>query len=108
MAERISPSTLQELECLQISILRRIENLESRLLSDPLANISTSLSSSIDGGLDSTENRLSAILRELGARDFEFRRVPEDYYNRTLEYRMECLGAHSIEHLCKSIVMVCP
>lgn len=37
--------------------------------------------------------------------DFVFKRMPGDYYERDLEYRMECLEAASIHHLCKSIIM---
>lgn len=113
--ERMAPAPppLGELEGVQLSILRRIEELERRLLPEQLASISISPPPSRDrdvdgGGIagESTEARLSGILRALGVGEFEFRRVPADYYCRTLEYRMECLGAHSIEHLCKSIVMV--
>ncbi|CAA7399757.1 unnamed protein product [Spirodela intermedia] len=108
-----APPPLAELEGAQLSILRRIEELERRLLPEQLASVSISSPRSrdrdVDGGGvagESTVARLSGILRTLGVREFEFRRVPADYYCRTLEYRMECLGAHSTEHLCKSIVMV--
>jgi len=32
------------------------------------------------------------------------RRVPSDYYQRDLEFRMNCLEAHSVEHLCKCVL----
>ncbi|KAG8374742.1 hypothetical protein BUALT_Bualt10G0027500 [Buddleja alternifolia] len=52
--------------------------------------------------------RLSAILRSNAAavRDFSFKRVPADYYDWPLEARRDILGAASIHHLCKSIVLV--
>jgi len=52
------------------------------------------------------EQRLSNILRDAGAAEFIFRTVPSDYYERTYEERRDLLGAASVEHLCKSIVMV--
>lgn len=52
------------------------------------------------------EQRLSNILRAAGATKFIFRTVPSDYYERTYEKRRDLLGAASVDHLCKSIVMV--
>lgn len=52
------------------------------------------------------EQRLSNILRTEGATDFIFKTVPSDYYDRTYEERRDLLGAASVDHLCKSIVMV--
>ena len=32
------------------------------------------------------------------------RRVPSDYYNRELEYRRNCVGAQSIDQVCKCVI----
>lgn len=32
------------------------------------------------------------------------RRVPSDYYERDLEYRKQCVGAQSIDQLCKCVI----
>ncbi|OHS99435.1 hypothetical protein TRFO_08356 [Tritrichomonas foetus] len=32
------------------------------------------------------------------------RRVPADYYQRELEYRRDCIGAQSIDQLCKCVI----
>ncbi|KAK9120639.1 hypothetical protein Syun_018256 [Stephania yunnanensis] len=53
-----------------------------------------------------TESRLSSLLRSNGVRDFSFKRVPRDYYDTPIESRREILTAHSIDHICKSIVLV--
>lgn len=90
---------LAELERIQTRILDRISELE-------LSHLPHSLSS---GGADdstTTEGRLSAILRANAVSDFLFKRVPSDYYDWTLEARRDILGAASIHHLCKSIVLV--
>jgi hypothetical protein len=34
-----------------------------------------------------------------------FKQVPTDYYDRTLEERMNLLGAPTVDHLCKSLIM---
>ncbi|CAN0842187.1 hypothetical protein LINGRAHAP2_LOCUS3533 [Linum grandiflorum] len=54
----------------------------------------------------STEDRLSAILRSNGVTDFAFKRVASDYYDWPYESRRDVLGAASVDHLCKSIVLV--
>ncbi|XP_020584045.1 uncharacterized protein LOC110027099 isoform X2 [Phalaenopsis equestris] len=99
---------LGDLKRLQIGILDRITILE-RAFSTHLAlsnapNRSGNNIAASDG--DATESRLSLILRSLGVSDFTFRKVPVDYYDKTLEERKEILGAFSVHHLCKSIVMV--
>ncbi|KAL5551133.1 hypothetical protein UlMin_001309 [Ulmus minor] len=90
---------LVELERVQTKILRRISELE---LSYP----PPVPSSSPDTTGDDTEARLSSILRTNGVYDFSFKRVPSDYYDWPLEARRDVLGAASIDHLCKSIVLV--
>ncbi|XP_002985588.2 uncharacterized protein LOC9653783 [Selaginella moellendorffii] len=52
------------------------------------------------------EQKLRGILSNAGVSSFHFKRVPADYYEKTLEERKEVLGAVSIDHLCKSMVMV--
>lgn len=96
-------AALKELERVQIGILERIAELERAHLpeSDQLAS-----SSSLSAADGATAVRLSAILRSNGVRDFTFKSVPSDYYDRPLEVRRDLLGAASIHHLCKSIVLV--
>ncbi|KAL8064461.1 hypothetical protein ABFX02_01G092200 [Erythranthe guttata] len=105
---------LAELETVQTRILRRISDLELSHLPQTFS-YSVSLSSTAPtpaaSGADAdssttTEGRLSAILRANAVRDFSFKRVPSDYYDWTLEARRDILGAASIHHLCKSIVLV--
>ncbi|KAL1549012.1 hypothetical protein AAHA92_17169 [Salvia divinorum] len=92
---------LEELERLQTEILHRISDLEVSYLPK---FVSHSLSLSDDS--TTTQGRLSAILAANAVRDFSFKRVPSDYYDWTLEARRDVLGASSIHHLCKSIVLV--
>ncbi|KAF5729861.1 hypothetical protein HS088_TW20G00226 [Tripterygium wilfordii] len=102
-------ATLADLERVQTRILRRIAELELSHL--PQNHLSESLpvaSSHTNCGQDNsgTVARLSAMLRSNGVNDFLFKRVPSDYYDWTLESRREILGAASVDHLCKSIVLV--
>jgi hypothetical protein len=93
---------LAELERLQTRILNRISKLE---LSLSTQNNNNNNLSACDGG-DTTEARLSTILRSNGVNDFAFKKVSSDYYDWPLESRRDVLGAASIDHLCKSIVLV--
>ncbi|CDY50854.1 hypothetical protein HID58_080378 [Brassica napus] len=88
-----------ELESLQIDILRRISALESSILPE-------SSSPSLPEDESQTVSRLSAILRSGGVKDFSFKRVAPDYYDWPLESRRDVLGASSVDHLGKSIVLV--
>ena len=65
----------------------------------------SALSNPIDGSL-SVEERLTALLRAGGVSKFEFKRVSAGYYDSPLESRQQELQAASVDHLCKSIVMV--
>ncbi|GAB4857085.1 hypothetical protein Ancab_014996 [Ancistrocladus abbreviatus] len=106
---------LVELEKVQTRILQRISDLE---LSNLPQTFSSSLSlASADDQPDSsatatatapsaTVERLSAILCVNGISDFTFKKVASDYYDLPLEVRRDLLGAASIHHLCKSIVLV--
>eukprot|EP00899_Mesostigma_viride_P007489 jgi/Mesvir1/16741/Mv15123-RA.1 len=53
-----------------------------------------------------TEARIGQECLRLGMKFVKFRRVAPDYYDRPLEWRQAALDAPSVEHLCKSIVMV--
>ncbi|KAK9716403.1 hypothetical protein RND81_06G230300 [Saponaria officinalis] len=97
---------IKKLETLQTKILQRISFLE---LAFPSSNTNhpTSLSTAAAAADDdATAERLSAILRSNAVADFDFKAVPADYYDRPLEVRRDLLGAASIHHLCKSIVLV--
>lgn len=94
---------LVELERLQTQLLQRISKLELSYLPK---HQSISTSAPIDESKADTESRLSAILLSNGVDDFSFKRVPSDYYDWPLEARRDVLGAASVDHLCKSIVLV--
>ncbi|KAJ6800626.1 uncharacterized protein M6B38_200200 [Iris pallida] len=95
---------LGKLEQRQIHILQRITALELHLQAQHLSSLSIAAPAS--GRAETTESRLSAILASLGAGDFVFRRVASDYYDRSLEERRDIVGAASVHHLCKSILLV--
>ncbi|KAI3468928.1 hypothetical protein Pfo_025591 [Paulownia fortunei] len=98
---------LAELETVQTRILHRISALELSHLSQPFSHsLSLSSSSAAVDASTTTEGRLSAILRANAVRNFSFKPVPSDYYDWTFEARRDILGAASIHHLCKSIVLV--
>ncbi|KAM0030280.1 hypothetical protein Hdeb2414_s0018g00535341 [Helianthus debilis subsp. tardiflorus] len=86
---------MEELESRQTQILKRITQLELSLLPP-----------STDEQPNATVARLSAALVAGAVKDFSFKRVPSDYYDWSLEARRDVLGAASIHHLCKSIVLV--
>ncbi|XP_038976746.1 uncharacterized protein LOC103705207 [Phoenix dactylifera] len=100
--------SLGELEAAQSRILQRITELEISLQTERVSSLSISPHSDAAAGSggETTEARLAAMLRARGVQDFQFKRVPLDYYERSLEARREILDAPSIHHLCKSIVMV--
>lgn len=96
-----------DLERVQTRILQRITNLELSLL--PAGDSPISAAGDADtASASTTEDRLSAILLGNGIRDFRFKRVASDYYDWPLEARRDVLGAASVHHLCKSIVLVTP
>lgn len=49
--------------------------------------------------------RLEQVAAQHGIAGLVFKRVPSNYYEETLEWRRDQLGAASVEHLCKSIIM---
>ncbi|GLT78390.1 hypothetical protein SLA2020_499270 [Shorea laevis] len=99
-------AALAELERRQTGILERISKLERSLLPD--SPTTTAVVSAISNSVADcdTEARLSNILRSNGVNNFSFRKVPSDYYDWSLESRRDALGAASVHHLCKSIVLV--
>lgn len=98
---------LTKLEGVQTRILKRIAALELSHLPQAFSqSLSISFSNADADASTTTEGRLSAILRANAVLDFSFKRVPCDYYDWTLEARRDILGAASIHHLCKSIVLV--
>ncbi|XAR54964.1 hypothetical protein NMG60_11030318 [Bertholletia excelsa] len=102
---------LAELERRQVRILQRIRDIElSHLSQRSLPSLSVSSRREDPNGkasaAASVEARLSSILRANGVRDFSFKHVASDYYDLPLESRRDALGASSIHHLCKSIVLV--
>jgi hypothetical protein len=40
-----------------------------------------------------------------GCRTFRFARVPGPYYDKPLDFRAQRVGAASVEHMCKTMVM---
>ncbi|XP_071689519.1 uncharacterized protein [Rutidosis leptorrhynchoides] len=94
---------LAELERRQTQILHKIAKLELLIL--PKSNTQNHLPTTTTA-TTTTESRLSALLIAGGVNDFSFKRVPSDYYDWSLESRRDVLGASSIHHLCKSIVLV--
>ncbi|KAI5328516.1 PREDICTED: YbaK/aminoacyl-tRNA synthetase-associated [Prunus dulcis] len=99
--------SLAELERFQTQILERISKLElASSASLPQHSSSPIPTSTQNDAIGATEARLSAILRANGVKDFAFKRVPVDYYDWSLDDRRDFLGAASVHHLCKSIVLV--
>ncbi|XP_050226370.1 uncharacterized protein LOC126676250 [Mercurialis annua] len=100
---------LAELERVQTLILHRISNIERSLLphqNSVTRNASSDITSVYGEDDTDTEARLSAIINSNGVNDFAFKRVPSDYYDCPLEERRDVLSAASVDHLCKSIVLV--
>ncbi|XP_058104546.1 uncharacterized protein LOC131248318 isoform X2 [Magnolia sinica] len=94
-----------QLENIQTRILQRITELELALSRQHLSVPSQTDHQHQDSTSD-TESRLSTILKAGGVRYFSFKRVPFDYYDRSVEDRREILSAPTVDHLCKSIVLV--
>ncbi|KAL1371207.1 hypothetical protein HN51_001428 [Arachis hypogaea] len=92
---------LAELERVQTQLLKRISELEKQNQNHSTPSTDSPIVDEAD-----TVTRLSSILRSNAVNDFSFKRVPPDYYDWSLEARRDALAAHSIHHLCKSIVLV--
>lgn len=124
---------LTSLEQRQLSILKRIEYLERRLSSTPskvAANTKTKANTENrnTGGNQATSStsstaavflppkstlpisspvqiKLEQELIEKGLTHHLFVRAPPHYYDEPLEFRQGIVGAASVHHMCKSIVM---
>lgn len=111
----------RELEARQLNILRRAEELSSRLAHASAAQASSIPNPAREDGSGAAaggagagagsesgcdiQGRLEAELRSRGVSQFQFARVPSDYYSWSLESRRDILRAASVSHLCKSIVL---
>ncbi|KAA3460227.1 YbaK/aminoacyl-tRNA synthetase-associated domain isoform 1 [Gossypium australe] len=98
-------AALAELERVQLQILRRISKLELSHLPQNAEPIPSSSPLTNGDASSDVEACLSNILRSNGVNDFIFKRVASDYYDWPLESRRDVLGAASVHHLCKSIVL---
>jgi prolyl-tRNA editing enzyme YbaK/EbsC (Cys-tRNA(Pro) deacylase) len=123
---------LAALQQRQLSILKRIEDLEQRFSSSGAAAIASKNSEGTkadqnrnNGGNDNPTSsaadnlpprstlpiashvqiKLEQELTEKGLTNHQFIRAPPEYYDRPLEFRQGIVGAASIHHMCKSIVM---
>mmetsp|Transcript_57153 Transcript_57153/g.65175 ORF Transcript_57153/g.65175 Transcript_57153/m.65175 type:complete len:217 (+) Transcript_57153:41-691(+) len=56
-------------------------------------------------GISYNQARIMAFFRQQNLMSPVWKWTPEDYYANPLEYRRGILGAASIDHLCKTIVM---
>ena len=117
---------ISALEQRQLAILKRIEDLERRLGAAeqitpgaaPSASNSApapAIQTSVGGGINPpkstlpiespVQQKLEKELVEKGITNHRFVRAPPEYYDRPLEFRMGIVGAASVHHLCKTIVM---
>lgn len=55
--------------------------------------------------ISETEKRLKSELILRNIQNSKFIRVPNDYYDKDLTYRCECLNALSKNQLCKTLLM---
>jgi hypothetical protein len=76
-----------DLEARQLRILGRIAGLELAVQQRRLKALSISAPSEGEADAGLTEARLSVLLAARGVRNFAFRRVPVDYYDRPLDER---------------------
>lgn len=60
----------------------------------------------VDPSGSEVQQRLQAELLQRGLVHHRFVQAPPEYYDRPLEFRRQILNAASVDHLCKSIVMV--
>jgi len=99
----------QALKDRQLEILERLAALEVQLgmegLSVKAQPCSVGSTQPAGEGVSPVQARLTGIMLRDGLSSFKFIRAPRGYYDQPLEYRMGILGAASIHHLCKSIVM---
>lgn len=102
-----SPSSrMDALERRQRDIAARLARLEA--LAGAAAALQVAALPAIsdpDPGAGAVQLRLQAELLERGIPSHRFVRAPPEYYARPLEFRRAVLGAASVQHLCKSIIM---
>jgi hypothetical protein len=72
----------------------------------PLTNhLPKSCAAPIPDGESETYQRIHTELVSRGCRTFRFARVPGPYYDKPLDFRAQRVGAASVEHMCKTMVM---
>ena len=113
-------SRIAALEQRQASILKRIEDLERRVAmggsvsgaaaaaaaAAAISSMSSVTTTLLPLEIDSpVQRKLQQELLNKGLANHRFVRAPPDYYANPLEYRLGVVGAASVHHLCKSIVM---
>ncbi|KAK9808874.1 hypothetical protein WJX72_005561 [[Myrmecia] bisecta] len=103
-----SDSRVKQLLLRQLNILQRLALLDGAAIDAvPSEQAQANGTSILANGADvsPTQQRLTLELLQRGIIKHRFVRVPECYYDRDLEFRRQCLGGHSVEHLCKSIIL---
>ncbi|KAM1352589.1 hypothetical protein ACFX14_032231 [Malus domestica] len=99
--------SLAKLERIQTQIIERISKLELSTSASLQQFTATPIPTSTqNAAVSANEARLSAILLANDVKNFAYKRVPSDYYDWSLDARRDALGAASIHHLCKSIILV--
>ena len=89
-------------------IFDRLDALEKRALPTPTGNPREPASNSRrDDTCDAARHILNDLVGTRGAPAgcATFMRVPSCYYDEPLEFRRECVGGASVDHMCKTIVM---
>ena len=89
-------------------IFDRLDALEKRALPTPTGNPREPASNSRrDDTCDAARHILNDLVGTRGAPVgcATFMRVPSCYYDEPLEFRRECVGGASVDHMCKTIVM---
>ncbi|XP_070676608.1 uncharacterized protein [Malus domestica] len=98
--------SLAKLERIQTQIIERISKLELSTSASLQQFTATPIPTSTqNAAVSANEARLSAILLANDVKNFAYKRVPSDYYDWSLDARRDALGAASIHHLCKSIIL---
>ncbi|CAN6723491.1 unnamed protein product [Malus baccata var. baccata] len=98
--------SLAKLERIQTQIIERISKLELSTSASLQQFTATPIPTSTqNAAVSANEARLSAILLANDVKNFADKRVPSDYYDWSLDARRDALGAASIHHLCKSIIL---
>lgn len=110
---------LSEAQCLaerQAAVLERVARLEKGRASCAPQEVAVPAAAAVaappcglqqpgEGEVSEVQARLTSILQGDGVASFRFVRAPPGYYEQPLEFRMGVVGAASVHHLCKTIVM---